>query len=123
MADLARSLIVALLLTGGAAKDPPPCSVSAQPKLSIAPLRFMRVRTVVEPNPSWFRADLYLIDADGFEERSSQLWERNGQWDPPRTTVVEWPSVDLGPGEYRVVLTVGDRFGRGCRADDRIEVE
>lgn len=110
MKKLAALLIVLSICDGRAA---PQCAVDAQPKLSQAPLRYMRLKVTVEPQEDPVRgATVALVDQDGEVVRSSFLDM------PPRTSWLEWRSIVVGPGEYVVVVMTTTQ----CRATQQITV-
>src|SRR5262245_29374811 len=81
------------------------CAVVAQPRVALAPVRYLRIKTQVDASEADRFARLVLVDADG-EVTSSQL-----QLDA-RTHWVEWKNVVLGPGQYEVVLAVFNDLGK-----------
>lgn len=83
------------------------CKVAAQPKLSLAPLRFVRVKVTIEDGTGGVAE---LVGPDGLE--TSSLVQAG-----PKTTWIEWKNVVLIPGDYDINLR-----GRTCTARDRIQV-
>ena len=116
------SLLLALTVTTSAAT---PCTVKAQPKLSLAPLMTMVVTATIEPgghDPEtiWRQADLILV-YQGIELTSSRLWEGDSALKAPRTSKVWWKDLGLPAGEYMVALVVQSLKGR-CMASDKLTV-
>lgn len=108
MSRFITTIQVALLITLTAAyaytsKPPDPCSLRVVPIVSIAPLTYIRIQAVVEPNDTWRSADLTLYD-DVSALRRSTVFEG----DPPfrRTTQIEWKSLYLDEGTYVIHLHV-----------------
>jgi hypothetical protein len=114
-----KLLILLLLLLaapdlGSAAR----CSVAAVPKVSNEPLRYVRVRVIVERDPGVGRITLAMFGPAGLV-RSSQLWER-GWVEAPRSFQVEWKDIYEGAGEYVVIVQA--EGSATCRASDRLIV-
>lgn len=86
------------------------CEVNAQPALSIAPLRFIKSKVIIERGTAT-EARLALVDEGGEVTASGLHTDYRTQW-------VEWKNVVLGPGIYEVVL----QTNAPCRASARIEV-
>lgn len=110
-----RLALLALLtaLTPQAATSTPACKVDVQPKITLAPLRYLRMRVTIEVNPANDGATLWLTGPDGFVTSS----EIHVGPDGPRTQQVEWKNIVEPVGEYEVELAVN---GSGCHARDRM---
>lgn len=115
------AMLAALLTPPAGTSAAPACTVSAVPRVSLSPLRYLRVRTVVEPNQLAARVDLALIGPAGLVT-SSLLWERGETEQPPRTTQTEWRHINEDDGSYEIVLEVRHTDGSMCRAVERIRV-
>src|SRR5260370_6566418 len=94
---------IAVTLSAAKAKSPTPCTLDVQPKISLAPSRYVRVKVIVEPSDVWRAADVTLYDPDGFVVRVSRACvQTDGTKLAARTTNIEWPTVGLfDDGEYQ----------------------
>lgn len=101
---VARSVILILLLPTG---SEPPCGVQVQPRLALAPVRFVRVKAWTDAMRG---GRLVLLGEDGVETSSDLL-------PGPRTTWVEWKNLALVAGDYEVRFMAGS-----CTAHDQIHV-
>lgn len=118
------TLLALLLAIYNAYNAPAPqCAITVQPKLSLAPLRAVRLKAVVEAREDgelWRSARVCLVDAGG-EITCHGLWEGDAAATAPRTT---WVNLEIPPqpsGEYAVVLQVESRVG-SCQAVDKLTV-
>lgn len=85
------------------------CRVKAAPKITQAPMRYMRVTTQIDDDSR--EASLELNGPNGFETGSSVPRDR-------RTVEIPWKNIVLGPGQYEVSL----RTSAGCFARDSVVV-
>jgi hypothetical protein len=103
--------VLILLLTVSASRTPeaaPECAISKlAPRVSQAPLRYIRFSAVIENRGG---GEVALVDEGGV--MTSSLVQPGA-----RTTQVEWKNVVLGPGEYGIVLAAGK-----CTARDHLTV-
>lgn len=111
-----RLAVLAVILTLSAnLNSKPACAVTAAPRVSNAPLRFMRLHVTVEPGLQVGRIEVALVGEEGVVT-SSLLWER-GWNDAPRTFDLEWRSLNEPAGDYEVIVGAGS-----CRAVQQIIV-
>jgi hypothetical protein len=104
-------LCFALLLTNPPAGDTAKqCDVRAVPKVSLAPLRYVRITVTIE-SPLPREARVELNGPDGPESSSTFAPDS-------RTRQIEWKNVFGGPGEYTIDLGTSS----GCNAHDRLLV-
>ena len=118
-----RWLLILVILTLLVTTDAPAagqCSVRAVPRVSTAPLRYVRATATVERDPLNVRIDIALFGPSGLVS-STQIWER-GWTEHPRTREVEWKDILEGGGNYEVILQVGRGDGSVCRAVERLFV-
>ena len=87
----------------------PPCSVDVRPNVSLEPLRYVRVKVVIDDGSG---GTLALVD-------EISEWTSSKIQAGPRTTWIEWKNVVLEAGEYEVAL----RTAGGCTARGRLEVD
>jgi hypothetical protein len=101
-------LTALLLIPQRPSNAAPACTVDAQPKIGLAPIRYVRVKVQTQDRAG---GELMLVGPSGLE--TSSLIQAG-----PVTTWVEWKNVLLGePGDYEV------RFaGPKCTARDRVQV-
>jgi hypothetical protein len=92
------------------------CAVDVQPRISMAPARYLRVKASIEPDDANRGARLVLVDEGG--ELTSSLIQLDA-----KTHWIEWKNILLGPGEYEVVLIVVDSTDhQTCQARAHVEV-
>lgn len=109
-------LLTFLLLPTLGITAPSPCAVKADPRLSLEPLTFIRVRTTIEQNPQvWRSAYITLVDELG-EITTGTIFEGDAAAYAPRTKQTEWKSLHLPAGRYEVVLQVNGVGGQTCVA-------
>jgi hypothetical protein len=90
--------------------SPPRCAVNAQPRTTFAPLRYLRTRVTIEPDEEARDARLSLADG-------SESWRSSEVQLGPRTSWIEWRSLDVPAGEYAVILETFNSVGHLlCRA-------
>lgn len=112
-------LVVVLLLL--AAPSPSPCTVSVEPSISIAPLRYLRITTHLADPAHWHIATLYLVD-EVSEVTRDQLFEgADMAAHEPRTRITEWRTLAVGEGVYEVQLVAAVGSER-CVARRTVEV-
>ena len=109
MRRLAFGLFLALASAG--LESAPSCKVDAQPRITLPPLRYMRIKVTIERDASARGARLMLLGPDGEETASDLHTDVRTQW-------VEWKNLVLGAGNYEVVLQVSN----GCIARSTIQV-
>jgi hypothetical protein len=88
---------------------PSKCAIEVKPVVALAPLRYIRIKVILEEYP--VRASLTLLDAGGEITSSEPRGNVRTEW-------IEWKNVSLGEGEYVVTLQVSN----GCSATARISV-
>lgn len=104
-------LLIAIL---GAA--PAPISVTATPRVGIAPL-FVRARITIEPDEENRRVCLAVIDQLGPIQTS--CWTLNGL-SSPRTTIHEFK--DLEQGDFDIIATVERSSGNKSSVPLHVQV-
>src|SRR5438067_11644072 len=119
-------LAAILALTMALPSRPPTCTIKVAPTVSLAPLRYIRITTSIEPDVDadglriWAVADVVMDAENTF--RTSRLFEGDSAAVAPKTIQTEWKSIVVGPGEYEVWLQVHGRQGQHCEARARIKV-
>jgi hypothetical protein len=96
------------------------CAVSAAPKMSLTPLRYLKVRVTSEVD-SRNRGGNLELGGPGGPVTSS--WVNVAGEDGPRTAWVEWRNLrEAEPGDYVVRFELRRQGGPACVATDRVHV-
>lgn len=100
--------VLLLLLAILAGPSKPTCAVDVQPRLDVAPVRYVRTKATIEDRSGGL---LSLVDEVG-------AWASSVIQPGAITSWIEWKDLGLDTGMYEVVL----QTGHGCVARQRIEV-
>jgi hypothetical protein len=111
--------LLGLLLSVPGASGKAECALTAAPKVSLTPLRFVRVKVVSEVDPRNRGGNLELFGPEGFV---TSTWVNVDGERGPRTAWVEWRSLAEGPGDYEVRFELRRQGGPACVATDRLRV-
>jgi hypothetical protein len=99
------------------AEAAPACAVQVLTPSALAPMRYVKLRTIVEPDEKNRGGRVALYGPEGDEETASGIHTDS------RTKQIEWKNLTLVPGDYQVRLTVDDEMGKArCVATGRIMV-
>lgn len=106
-------VLAAILILTIPAHSAPACQVNVQPKVALAPVRFLRIKTTIEHDARNRDARLELNGPNGFETGSDLQTDVRTRW-------IEWKNILLvTPGTYEVWLGVN---GSGCQAREQVIV-
>jgi hypothetical protein len=114
------AVIIGLVLASlgmRSAEAAPACAVQVLTPAAMAPMRYVKLRTIVEPDEKNRGGRVALLGPEGDEETASGIHTDS------RTKQIEWKNLTLVPGDYLVRLTVDDEMGKArCVATGRIVV-